>query len=65
MCLLFNAHWLKFFGYNWLNIGPFFAACTYVGAGKIKEMPKRTTFVRVTQQLNEVYGAHGGGSDRT
>ena len=40
-------------------------ACTYVGAGKIKEMPKRTTFVRVTQQINEVYGAHGGGSDRT
>ena len=41
------------------------SACTYVGAGKIKEMPKRTTFIRVTQQINEVYGAHDGGSDRS
>jgi len=46
-------------------LGGLRSACTYVGAGKIKEMPKRTTFVRVTQQINEVYGAHGGGSDRS
>lgn len=29
------------------------SACTYVGAKNIKELPKRTTFVRVTQQVNE------------
>ncbi|MDR1709725.1 MAG: GMP reductase [Candidatus Accumulibacter sp.] len=33
------------------------SACTYVGATKLKELSKRTTFVRVTQQLNEVFGA--------
>lgn len=33
------------------------SACTYVGAGKLKEMSKRTTFIRVTQQLNPVFSA--------
>lgn len=33
------------------------SACTYVGARQLKELSKRTTFVRVTQQLNEVFGA--------
>ncbi len=33
------------------------SACTYVGARKLKELSKRTTFVRVTQQLNEIFGA--------
>lgn len=28
------------------------SACTYVGAESLKELSKRTTFVRVTQQLN-------------
>ena len=28
------------------------SACTYVGASKLKDLSKRTTFVRVTQQLN-------------
>ena len=28
----------------------------YVGASRLKELPRRTTFVRVTQQLNEVFG---------
>jgi len=37
-------------------LGGLRSACTYVGAGKVKEMPKRTTFIRVTQQLNEVFG---------
>ena len=37
-------------------LGGLRSACTYVGAPKIKEMPKRTTFIRVTQQLNEVFG---------
>jgi GMP reductase len=32
------------------------SACTYVGARKLKELTKRTTFVRVTQQLNETFG---------
>lgn len=36
-------------------LGGLRSACTYVGAGKVKEMPKRTTFIRVTQQLNEVF----------
>ncbi|MEN9559137.1 MAG: hypothetical protein RLZZ502_348 [Pseudomonadota bacterium] len=32
------------------------SACTYVGARKLKELTKRTTFVRVTQQINNVFG---------
>ncbi len=32
------------------------SACTYVGAKRLKELTKRTTFVRVTQQLNEIFG---------
>lgn len=31
------------------------SACTYTGAAKLKELPKRTTFIRVTQQTNEVF----------
>ena len=37
-------------------LGGLRSACTYVGAEKLKELSKRTTFVRVTQQLNEVFG---------
>jgi len=33
------------------------STCTYVGAAKLKELPKRTTFIRVTQQWNQMYGA--------
>jgi len=32
------------------------STCTYVGAVKLKELSKRTTFIRVTQQINEVFG---------
>lgn len=32
------------------------SACTYVGARKLKELTKRTTFIRVSEQLNEVFG---------
>ncbi len=32
------------------------SACTYVGAKNLKELPKRTTFIKVTQQINEVFG---------
>jgi GMP reductase len=31
------------------------SSCTYVGARSLKELPKRTTFIRVTQQLNTVF----------
>lgn len=31
------------------------SACTYVGAAELRELPKRTTFIRVTQQLNPVF----------
>jgi GMP reductase len=31
------------------------SACTYVGASTLKELSKRTTFIRVTQQLNPVF----------
>jgi GMP reductase len=33
-------------------LGGLRSACTYVGASELKELTKRTTFVRVTQQLN-------------
>lgn len=32
------------------------SACTYVGALKLKELTKRTTFIRVQEQLNEMFG---------
>ncbi|MFO1313983.1 MAG: GMP reductase [Burkholderiales bacterium] len=32
------------------------SACTYVGARRLRELSKRTTFVRVSQQVNEVFG---------
>jgi GMP reductase len=32
------------------------SACTYVGARRLKELSKRTTFIRVAQQVNEVFG---------
>jgi len=36
-------------------LGGLRSTCTYVGASSIKELSKRTTFVRVTQQLNTVF----------
>ncbi|XP_061664040.1 GMP reductase 2 [Syngnathoides biaculeatus] len=35
------------------------STCTYVGAAKLKELSRRTTFIRVTQQLNTVFGNDG------
>ena len=32
------------------------SACTYVGAHQLRELSKRTTFIRVARQLNEVFG---------
>ena len=37
-------------------LGGIRSTCTYVGANQLKHLSKRTTFVRVTQQLNTVYG---------
>ena len=37
-------------------LGGIRSGMTYIGAKKLKEIPKRTTFVRVSQQLNEVFG---------
>lgn len=36
-------------------LGGLRSMCTYVGAARLKEVPKRTTFIRVTQQANEVF----------
>ena len=36
-------------------LGGLRSACTYVGAARLKELNKRTTFIRVTQQLNTVF----------
>ncbi|CAG9535252.1 unnamed protein product [Cercopithifilaria johnstoni] len=36
-------------------LGGLRSACTYTGAKKLKELPKRATFIRVTQQINEQY----------
>ncbi len=38
-------------------LGGLRSACTYVGAVKLKELSKRTTFIRVTQQINTVFGS--------
>ena len=32
------------------------STCTYIGAKSLKNMPKCATFVRVSQQSNEVFG---------
>jgi GMP reductase len=37
-------------------LGGIRSTCTYVGASTLKELSKRTTFIRVSQQSNEVYG---------
>uniref|UniRef100_A0A670YYC4 GMP reductase n=1 Tax=Pseudonaja textilis TaxID=8673 RepID=A0A670YYC4_PSETE len=37
-------------------LGGIRSTCTYVGAAKLKELSRRTTFVRVTQQVNPIFG---------
>ncbi len=37
-------------------LGGLRSACTYVGAERLKELSKRTTFIMVQRQLNEVFG---------
>ena len=34
------------------------SACTYIGAKRLKDMPKCTTFVRCTQQVNQVFNQY-------
>ena len=36
-------------------LGGLRSTCTYVGAAKLKELTKRTTFIRVAEQENKVY----------
>ncbi|XP_050543997.1 GMP reductase 1-like [Daktulosphaira vitifoliae] len=36
-------------------LGGLRSACTYTGAHKLKELPRRATFIRCTQQVNSVY----------
>ncbi len=38
-------------------LGGIRSACTYVGARNLKELSKRTTFIRVTQQINNIFGS--------
>lgn len=44
-------------------LGGLRSTCTYVGAKKLKELSKCTTFIRVTQQLNEVYSIYEVGDE--
>jgi len=37
-------------------LGGLRSTCTYIGAKKLKDMPKCATFVRVSQQSNEFFG---------
>lgn len=37
-------------------LGGLRSACTYVGARQLKELTKRTTFVRVMEQHNQIFG---------
>lgn len=37
-------------------LGGLRSTCTYVGALRLKELSKRATFIRVTQQINNVFG---------
>lgn len=36
-------------------LGGIRSTCTYVGASKLKELTKRTTFIRVMEQANEIF----------
>eukprot|EP00316_Scyphosphaera_apsteinii_P002014 CAMPEP_0119346060 /NCGR_PEP_ID=MMETSP1333-20130426/107809_1 /TAXON_ID=418940 /ORGANISM="Scyphosphaera apsteinii, Strain RCC1455" /LENGTH=297 /DNA_ID=CAMNT_0007358555 /DNA_START=180 /DNA_END=1073 /DNA_ORIENTATION=+ len=38
-------------------LGGIRSSCTYVGAAKLEDLSKRTSFIRVTQQLNTVFGS--------
>jgi len=42
-------------------LGGIRSTCTYVGAHRLKELSKRTTFIRVARQLNEVFKPYEAG----
>ena len=46
-------------------LGGLRSACTYVGAQRLKQLSKRTTFIRVTQQLNEIYSSCETNTNKT
>ena len=39
-------------------LGGLRSTCTYVGAHKLKELARRTTFIRVNNQLNNVFSRY-------
>ena len=41
-------------------LGGLRSACTYTGAARLRELPRRATFIRCTQQLNPMYGPPPG-----
>lgn len=38
-------------------LGGLRSACTYVGASRLRELPRRATFIRCTQQVNTFYSS--------
>lgn len=40
-------------------LGGLRSACTYTGAAELRELSKRATFIRCTQQVNNVYSNFG------
>ncbi|MBK7030718.1 MAG: GMP reductase [Bacteroidales bacterium] len=40
-------------------LGGIRSTCTYVGASQLKELTKRTTFIRVSEQENQIYTDNG------
>ena len=42
-------------------LGGISSTCTYIGAKRIKDMSKCTTFVRCTQQVNQVFNQYNAG----
>ncbi len=45
-------------------LGGIRSTCTYVGANRLKELSKRTTFIRVARQLNEVFVPYDVGKSK-
>lgn len=45
-------------------LGGIRSTCTYVGAQRLKELSKRTTFIRVARQLNEVFKHYEAGGEK-
>lgn len=39
-------------------LGGLRSACTYVGAGTLKEFSRRASFIKVNQQTNEIFAQH-------